>query len=331
MIKLRWGILGAANIARQKMVPALHASNYCDLIAVASRDEAKAEAFAKENSIPVAYGSYEQLICDPTIDAVYIPLPNHLHVEWIKKAIAGGKHVLCEKPLSLTTQDVEDLIALRESSGLLIGEAYATLHQPRLYRLKELFDSHKIGQLSSGHGCFYLYNRDPNNVRNAYTQGGGSLWDIGVYPIVVGRWMFGEEPNAVSCFLDIDNELHVDHLATGVLKFPCGAQFSFTCGMRFPTDTHMTFYTDTHRVDLNYAYSGGSGSQAIFEVVEPTKGTSQTFNFDNIDQYRLQCDHFALAVQKQETFVGSLEHTLAQTKVLTALFASAASKQVVEL
>jgi predicted dehydrogenase len=330
MKKSRWGILGAAGIARKQLIPSLHASAHCDLVAVASRDAAKAAEYAKENGIPVSYGSYEELLADPTIDIIYNPLPNHLHVEWTKKAVEAGKHVLCEKPLALSVEDVESLIALRDASGKLIGEAYAMFHQPRLQSLKAQFETKKFGTLESAHGCFYLTNTDPTNIRNAYdcAMGGGSLWDIGVYPVTVGRWMFGEEPAEVVCVMDFDKDLKVDHHTTGILKFPSGGQMSFACGMRHPFHTAMTFYTDTHRFEVGTTFHSDEKHQMIFEVFDGGKPPKvKTYSFEPVDQYMLECDNFAHAAMEGSAFAGSLEQTLANTKVLLALFRAADSNR----
>lgn len=330
MKKSRWGILGAAGIAKKQLIPSLHASDSCELVAVASRDADKASAYAKENGIPVSYGSYEELLADPSIDIIYNPLPNHLHVEWTRKAVEAGKHVLCEKPLALSAADVEQLIELRDSSKKLIGEAYAMYHQPRLQSLKHQFETKKYGTLESAYGCFYLTNQDPKNIRNAYDykMGGGALWDIGVYPIAVGRWMFGEEPTEVSCVMDFDKELSVDHHTTGILKFPSGGQMAFACGMRHPFHTSMTFYTDTHRFEVGTAFHSDEKNQMIFEVFDGEKPPQvKTYSFEPVDQYMLECDHFAKAALEGGSFAGSLEQTLANTKVLLALFRAAESKR----
>lgn len=328
MNKSRWGILGAAGIARKQLIPSLHRSTQCELVAVASRDKAKGAAYAQENGIPVAYGSYEELLADPTIDIIYNPLPNHLHVEWTRKAVEAGKHVLCEKPLALSVQDVEDLIALRDASGKLIGEAYAMLHQPRLESLKNHFGKKTFGTLESAHGCFYLTNKDPNNIRNAYREGGGALWDIGVYPITVGRWMFGEEPVEVSCVMDLDPVFGVDHHTTGILRFPSGGQMSFACGMRHPFHTAMSFFTDTHRIEVARTFHSDTKAQMVFEVFDGAQPpAAKTYSFEPVDQYMLECEHFAQAALAGKPFAGSLEQTKANTKVLLALFKAAESKR----
>lgn len=324
MDKLRWGILGTSGIARKQLIPSLHRSLDCDLVAVASRDAQKSAVYAKENGIPVSYGSYEELLADPSIDVIYIPLPNHLHVEWVVKAVAAGKHVLCEKPLALEAEDVQRLIALRDSSGKLIGEAYAMFHQNRLQALKQLLDSGEIGRLESAHGCFYLNNRDPNNIRNAYRNGGGGLWDIGVYPITVGRWMFGEEPIEVVCTMELDPDFKVDYHATGILRFPSGGQMGFACGMRYPLHRAMTLYTGSHRIEIGSPYHSDPDRQMIFEVFDGSKPPQvRTYSFEPIDQYQLECDNFSKSVLTGAPFAGSLEQTLAGTRVMQALIRSA--------
>ncbi len=325
MRKLRWGILGAAGIARTQLIPALHQSELCEIAAVASRDLAKASVYARDNAIPQAYGSYEELLADPAIDVIYNPLPNHLHVEWTRKAVEAGKHVLCEKPLALRVSEVEELIHLRDRTGLHIGEAYAMFHQPRLQALKVLLDSGDVGRLESAHGVFTTRNHDPLNIRNRYTEGGGSLWDIGVYPITVGRWMFGEEPASVTCVMELDPEFKVDHHTTGILRFPSGGQMSFTCGMRFPPHASMTFCTPSHRIEIDRPFMSGPNPQeyVVYDSVQPLLGQSRTFGL--VNQYQLECDGFCRSIMQGVLFMGSLEQTLAGTKVLVALFKAAQS------
>lgn len=328
MKKRRWGILGTADIARRQLIPSLQASGECELVAVASRDKTRAAQFAKENNIPLAFGSYEELLSDPSIEFIYNPLPNHLHVKWTKRAVEAGKNVLCEKPLALSIEAIEELIALRDRSGKLIGEAYATLHQERLHGLRELFAKEELGSLSSAHGVFYLYNDNPQDVRNAFPceEGGGSLWDIGVYPIVVGRWMFGEEPIEVTCLMERDPHLNVDTHTSGVLHFPSGGQMSFACGMRHPLATQMTFYTDKHRIEVDRTYFSNPNEEYGFNVYgDETESIVKRFTYKASDQYQLECENFARSAYTGVPFAGSLENTLNQTKVISALFKAANS------
>lgn len=331
MKKSRWGILGTADIARRQLIPSLQSSKECDLVAVASRDQQKANLYAKENNIPIAYGSYEELLGDPTIDIIYNPLPNHLHIEWSKRALEAGKHVLCEKPLALNLQELEELIQLRDEKKLLVGEAYAMLHQSRLIALHQHFASGTFGTLQSGHGCFYLTNTNQNDVRNAYPyqEGGGSLWDIGVYPVTVGRWMFQKEPVEVSCVMEIDPTLGVDYHTSGILHFPDGGQFTFSCGMRFPLHTSMSFYTESHRIEVDNTYFSNPAGKQNFTVHGSSEDEKvKTYCFEASDQYQLECENFAKAAFTKTPFSGSLEHTYENTKVLLALFKAAKSKKV---
>lgn len=328
MKKGRWGILGTADIAHRQLIPSLQSSESAELVAVASRDASRAQSFAKEHHISRSYGSYEQLLDDETIDIVYIPLPNHLHVAWIKQAVAAGKHVLCEKPLALTIEDVEQLIALRDATGYLIGEAYAPLHQSRLVSLRHLFETEQFGKLESLHSTFMMHLTDMGNIRNAFdiAHGGGALWDIGVYPITVGRWLFDEEPVEVFCTMDVHQEAQVDHLTTGVLRFPSGGQMTFTCGMRYPFHTALSCYTQTHRFSVPNPFFSNEQYQMIFEVFDDKNPEhTKTYSFTPEDQYRIQCDHFTEAALEGAPFVGSLERTLGNTRTLLALIRSAAS------
>lgn len=324
METMRWGILGTAKIARTSIIPALRRTEHCELAAVASRDMDRAVAIAGEFEIPRAYGSYEELLDDPDIDIVYLPLPNHLHVEWIEKAALAGKHVLCEKPLALDSSDVQRLIALRERTGKLIGEAYVVLHQPRLRNLRELLESGGIGRLQSVDGCFFLDNRDPENIRNKYQEGGGGLWDIGVYPIVCGRWMFGCEPVRVACTLTMDEVFAVDRLASGVMEFPGGGQLTFSCGTQNPRHTCLTLFTDTHRIEVLSPFSTDPALKSDFELYDDNVlSSTRIYSFLPSDQYALECDHFVESIETGAAYAGSLEHSLENTRVMEALFRSA--------
>src|ERR1700732_4905227 len=226
--KVAWGVLGVANIAVKKVLPAMQRGEWCQIAAIASRDLEKAERAAKELGIAKAYGSYEELLADPEIEAVYNPLPNHLHVPWSIKAAEAGKHVLCEKPLSLTVAEARKLLAVRDRIGVKIGEAFMVRTHPQWLRARQLVASGRIGQLRSALGFFSYFNNDPSNIRNIPEYGGGALMDIGCYPITTSRFMFGEEPSRVLGLLERDPQMEVDRLSSALLAFPSG-QSSFTC------------------------------------------------------------------------------------------------------
>ena len=202
--KVRWGVLGAASIATRKVIPAMQVGEWSDVAAIASRDLNKAERASEKLGIPKAYGSYEQLLADPTIEAIYNPLPNHLHVPWSIKAAEAGKHVLCEKPLSLTVAEAKTLLAVRDRKGVKIGEAFMVRTHPQWVRTRGLIRSGRIGELRAITGVFSYFNRDSANVRNVVEWGGGGMMDIGCYPITMSRFVFEEEPTRVVGLIELD-------------------------------------------------------------------------------------------------------------------------------
>ncbi len=205
--KVRWGVLGAAQIAVRKVIPGMQKGEWSEIAAIASRDRRKAEAAASSLGIPKAYGSYEELLRDPEIEAVYNPLPNHLHVPWTVKAAEAGKHVLCEKPLSLNADEARTLLAVRDRTGVKIGEAFMVRTHPQWLRTREIIAAGEIGTLRSIAGFFSYFNRDPSNIRNVAEWGGGGLMDIGCYPITTSRFVFREEPLRVMGLIERDPEM----------------------------------------------------------------------------------------------------------------------------
>ena len=227
--KLRWGVLSTANIGLRKVLPAMQQGENTVIAAIASRDLAKARRAAAELDIPMAYGSYEELIADPNIDAIYNPLPNQFHVPWTIKAAEAGKHVLCEKPISLTVAEAKTLLQVRARTGVIICEAFMIRSFPQWLRLRELLAQGRIGELRSVTGVFSYYNTDPANIRNQVECGGGALYDIGCYLIHASRYAFGQEPTRVVAALDRDPAMHTDRLTSALLEFP-GGHAIFTCG-----------------------------------------------------------------------------------------------------
>src|SRR6266478_209892 len=229
MKKLKWGVLGAASIAVRRVIPGMQKGAYSEIAAIASRDKKKAEEAARKLGIPKAYGSYEELLRDGEIEAIYNPLPNHLHVPWSIKAAEAGKHVLCEKPVSRTVAEARTLLAARARTGVKIGEAFMVKTHPQWLRTREIIRSGGIGELRAIAGVFSYFNRDPNNVRHKAEWGGGGLLDIGCYPITMSRFIFAEELVRVAGVLERDPDFKTDRLASAILEFPSG-QSIFTCG-----------------------------------------------------------------------------------------------------
>lgn len=252
--KLRWGVLSTANIALKKVIPAMQRGQLTSIEAIASRDLVRARQAAAALRIPTAYGSYEELLADPNIDAVYIPLPNHLHVPWTIKAAEAGKHVLCEKPLSLTVAEAEQLIAVRARAGVKIGEAFMVNCHPQWLRLRELLAEERIGQLRSIVGVYSYFNDDPTNIRNQTAAGGGALMDIGCYLIHASRYAFRQEPTRLIASIDRDPQMNVDRLTSAILDFP-GGQSIFTCSTQMLPCQRVQFIGARGRIELEIPFN----------------------------------------------------------------------------
>src|SRR5262245_26984405 len=228
MRKIRWGVLGASKFAIERSLPGMKKSAAIEIAAIGSRSLDKAKAAADRLGIPKCYASYEELLADPTLDAIYNPLPNHLHVPWSIKAAEAGKHVLCEKPIALDAAGARSLLAARDSAGGLVQEAFMVRTHPQWLAARDLVRQGRIGELRAMQTAFAYFNRDPANVRNQAAIGGGGLYDIGCYAVTTARFVFGDEPRRVMALLDRDPELAIDRLSSGILEFGAG-QAQFVC------------------------------------------------------------------------------------------------------
>lgn len=247
--RVRWGILGAASIALRRVIRAMQRCQSSEVAAIASRSQQKAEGAALAHNIPKAYGSYDALLADPTIEVIYNPLPNHLHVPWSIKALEAGKHVLCEKPLACSVADAQALHATRDLTGKKVGEGFMVLTHPRWLRTRELIRSGAIGALRAAEFTTSYFNRDPANVRNILEFGGGALLDIGCYSVVFSRFIFGTEPTRVFGAIERDPEMKIDRLTSAILEFPSG-QSTFTCGTQMAYHQSAKFLGATGRIEL---------------------------------------------------------------------------------
>jgi len=252
--KIRWGVLSTAAIGVKKVLPAMQLGQLTSVDAIASRDLAKAQEAASALGIPTAYGSYEELLADPNIDAIYNPLPNQLHVPWTIKAAEAGKHVLCEKPLSLTVAEAETLLAVRTRTGVKIGEAFVIRSYPQWLRLRELLSEGHIGELRSVVGYFSYFNIDPANIRNQVESGGGALMDIGCYLIHASRYAFAQEPTRVVALIERDPQMHTDRLTSAILDFPAG-QSIFTCSTQLVPYQRVHFLGTRGRIELEIPFN----------------------------------------------------------------------------
>ena len=326
MKKVKWGILGAAKIARQRVIPAMQKGGLCEVAGIASRDAAKARAAADELGIPKSYGSYEEMLADPEIEAVYNPLPNHLHVPWSIRAAEAGKHVLCEKPIGMNTAEARELIAVRDRTGVVMGEAFMVQTHPQWERIVELVRGGRIGQLRSAIGAFGYYNTDPANVRNVLAWGGGGLMDIGCYPIKTSRMVFGEEPVRVSGRMDRDASLTgVDVVTSAILEFPSGTCI-FTCSTQLAAHQVMRFYGTKGFISPEIPFNavpGGTSRITIDDGRDLSGGGAVVEEFAACDHYTLQGDRFSRAIREGGQPPVPLEDSLHNMAVIDAIVRAA--------
>jgi len=327
--KLRWGVLSTANIGLKKVIPAMQRGENTTVVAIASRDLAKAKEAAGALGIPTAYGSYEELLADPNIDAIYNPLPNQFHVPWTIKAAEAGKHVLCEKPISLTVAEAKTLLEVRARTGVKICEAFMIRSFPQWLRLRELLDEGRIGQLRSVTGIFSYFNADPKNIRNMVECGGGGVYDIGCYLIHASRYAFKQEPKRVVAALDRDPEMDVDRLGSAILEFS-GGHSIFTCSTQLIPYQRIHFLGTRGRIELEIPFNAPPDRPTrlfIDSSGDLTGSGIATEAFPACDQYTLQGEAFAKAVREGTEEPVPLEDSIGNMAVIEAIFNSARSGQ----
>jgi predicted dehydrogenase len=327
MRKIRWGVLGAARIGRTKVIPAMQRSEEGEVTALASRSLETARAAAGPLGIAKAYGSYEELLADRDVDAVYIPLPNHLHVPWSIKAAEAGKHVLCEKPIALDALEARSLLAVRDRTGVLIQEAFMVRTHPQWMAVREEVRRGRIGDLRAVQMAFSYFNRDPANVRNQAGIGGGALMDIGCYPIVLSRFLFGEEPVRVIASIDRDPDFGTDRLTSALLEFR-GGQTSFTCSTQLVPYQRTQILGTKGRIEVEIPVNAPPDRpcRIFFDDGRDAMGSGlETRTFEVCDQYTLQADLLSRAIREGRPAPEPLEDSVANMEVIDALMRSAAS------
>jgi predicted dehydrogenase len=327
--KVKWGVLGVAGIAVKKVIPAMQEGEWSEIAAIASRELSKAEKTAQQLGIPKAYGSYEELLADPEIEAIYNPLPNHLHVPWSIKAADAGKHVLCEKPLSLTVSEAKELLRARDRSGVKVGEAFMVKTHPQWLRVQYLIGKGMVGKLRSIVGIFSYFNRDPKNVRNVAEWGGGGLMDIGCYPITTSRWIFGEEPVRVCGMLEADPEFGTDRLSSAMLEFPSG-HCVFTCSTQLVPYQRMQFLGTEGRIEIKIPFNAPNDRpcEILIDNGKDVFGGGITQEAIPVcDQYTIQGDAFSKAIREGTEVPVPLEDAIANMAVIEAIFKSADSNR----
>jgi predicted dehydrogenase len=327
--KLRWGVLSTAAIGVKKVIPGMQHGQLTAVTAIASRDGAKARQTAAALGIAKAYGSYEELLADPEIDAIYNPLPNQLHVPWTIKAAEAGKHVLCEKPLSLSVREAESLLTVRDRTGVKIGEAFMIRSYPQWLRLRELLNEGRIGEIRSITGFFSYFNIDPTNIRNQVESGGGALLDIGCYLVHASRYAFAQEPTRVVALIDRDPQMKTDRLTSALLDFPAG-QSIFTCSTQLVPYQRVHFLGTRGRIELEIPFNAPIDRPTrlfIDDGKDVFGGGITTETFPACDQYTLQGDAFSKAVIEGSEVPVSVEDAIGNMAVIEAIFNSASSGQ----
>lgn len=324
---VRWGVLSTAAIGVKKVLPAMQQCRFARIDAIASRDLPKAQAAATTLGIARAYGSYEELLADPAIDAIYNPLPNQLHVSWTIKALEAGKHVLCEKPLILTVAEAESLLAVRARTGKKVGEAFMIRTFPQWLRLRELLDEGRIGPLRSITGHFSYYNVDPKNIRNNVDSGGGALMDIGCYLIHASRYAFGQLPHRVVSSIDRDPAMHTDRLTSALMEFD-GGHSIFTCSTQLVPYQRVQFFGTKGRIEIEIPFNAPKDrpTRLFVDIGGDLTGSGiTTETFPTGDQYTAQGDAFSRAILDDTEVPVPLEDAIANMAVIEAIFRSAQS------
>ena len=327
MNKIRWGVLGVAKIATAKVIPAMQAAEHCSVLAIASRDGARASRAAADLGISHAHSSYEALLANPEVDAVYIPLPNHLHVPWTARAADAGKHVLCEKPIALNAAEARTLLEVRDRTGVRIQEAFMVRTHPQWRHAKALGDSGELGEARAISGWFSYYNDDAVNVRNIAEFGGGGLLDIGCYLVNIARFIFGAEPCRVAATLDVDQKFGVDRLTSMVLDFN-GRHAIGTCSTQLQGYQRVQIVGTRGRIEIEIPFNAPADRPcriAVDRTGDVHGSGVELIVFDTCDQFTIQAEEFSRAILENRPQPAPLEDAVANMACIDALIRSSCS------
>lgn len=320
--KLKWGILGCASIAKRSVIPGIQLSEMNEVAAIASRNKENAQQTADQLGIPQAYGSYEELLEDPSIDVVYIPLPNHLHKEWTIRAAEAGKHILCEKPLALNAAEAEDMAAAAEAAGVHLLEAFMYRYHPRYDAIKDLMESGAIGDIRGLRGVFTFNNAgDTANVRYRKDWGGGSIYDVGCYPIHAARLLLGKEPNAVTvnAFFSPEHD-DVDMMAAGLIEFG-DVSLSFDCGMWAASRNPLEILGTDGIIEIPSAFVTPTEGSGNFFIT--AHGEKKEIYVQHVNAYTEQADQLARAIRNEAPLRFDVQDAVRNMKVIDACLLSA--------
>ena len=320
-----WGVLSTAKIGTEKVIPAMQRGEVSRVEAMASRDLGRARETAARLGIPKAYGSYEELLADPDIEAIYNPLPNHLHVPWTVRAMEAGKHVLCEKPIALTADEARTLLDARERTGRHVAEAFMVRHHPQWQRAREIAGSGRIGEVRAIQTFFSYFLTDPENIRNKADIGGGGLYDIGCYAILTARYIFGAEPTRAIGLMDKDPSMGTDRLTSGLIEFPGGRHLSFCCATQLVPFQRVQIVGTKGRLEVQIPFNAPPGRTARILVDDGSDLGGSGIAVEEIapcDQYTLQGDEFSRVVLGEKAPDWPLEDAVANMRVIDAMFRS---------
>lgn len=320
MTKLRWGILSTADIGMTKVTPAIQRAHNSEVVAISSRSLDRVREAAAKLDIPNAYGSYEEMLAADDVNAVYIPLPNDLHAEWTMKAAAAGKHILCEKPLAMTSAQAEEMVRFCDSAGVKLAEAFMYRLHPTWVEARRLVDAGAIGELQTVQSWFSYYNDDPANIRNKMENGGGAIMDIGCYNINLSRMLFGSEPSVIQASVKRDPEMKIDILTSAILEFPGGGQATFTCTTRAEDDQRVHIVGNEGRIDFEIPFNIPPDEDT--HILVTTDGVTETKAFAAADAYTIQAEAFADAVLSDTEVAVPLTDAIANMVVVETILGS---------
>ena len=320
--RLRWGILSTARIGREKVIPGMLKAPNVAVVAMGSRDPLRARPVADSLRIPTVHGSYQALLDDPEVDAIYNPLPNHLHVEWSLRALEAGKHVLVEKPMGLDAVEGERLLrAAAARPHLKVMEAFMVRFHPQWARAQALLDEGAIGRLQTVHAHFSYAKFDPDNIRNRAEMGGGGLLDIGCYNVLFARTMFGREPQRVVASIDVDPTFGTDRLVSGLLEFGPGQTATLSCGTQMQLHQRAQLFGSEGRIELELPYNAPQDGPC--RLWHQNDAGTFAAHFDRTDQYALMVEAFSRSALEGTPVPLPLSDGLSNLKVLDALRESA--------
>jgi len=323
MKPVRWGVISTAKIGVEKVLPGMLASKQIDMLAIGSRDLKLARKWAKKLGIPRAYGSYEELLADPDIEAIYNPLPNHLHVPLTLAAVRAGKHVLCEKPIAITAPEAEQLRQV--PADRLVAEAFMVRHHPQWKEAKKRVKAGQIGELRAIQSFFSYFLTDPTNVRNKADIGGGCILDIGCYPVVVARYLFDAEPVRVVSLIERDPVMKTDRLASAIVDFGEGRRLDFTVSTQLVLHQRVDIVGTKGRIEVPIPFNATPKKAMKIRLDKGAKlggADAKAIAVKACDQYQLQGEAFGRAVRGLEPLPYGIEDSIMQMRALDALFRS---------